>query len=190
MSSDTTTTRLLRALTVIAPPSGWVERAVTRYERTHAMDATTSYATHSPVIPYHVASFDAYMSDAAAYDSLDAAGPRADARCARRAAARIVGCSILFDGADAATAEQAEKVIARALLIARDREPDVGGAIDAAFRSMRDNCGPAEILAQMTDATMRREAMGLPVVEWHAALDVLRAIVDPATAPWVSEIGK
>jgi len=154
------------------------------------MNSATSYATSTPVIPYHVASFDAYLADAAAYDSLAAAGPRADARCARHAAARIVGCSILFDGADAATAEQAEKVIARALLIARDREPDVGGALDAAFRSMRENRGPAEILAQMTDATMRREAMGLPVVEWHAALDVLRAIVNPATAPWVSEIGQ
>jgi len=50
MSSDTTTARLLATLDVITPPSGWVDRAVTRYERTHAMDTNTDIVNPSHAV--------------------------------------------------------------------------------------------------------------------------------------------
>ena len=182
--SDDITTRIAQ-LTIIDPPSGWVERAVNRFEET-TMNTATDYASPSRLVAYKVHTFAALLRDAEVYDALDAPGPRADARAARLGAARIVGTAILFDGADAVTCEQAEEVISRALIVARDREPDDGAWIAAMFAQMRRNCGTAEIAATMTEAISVRESYGLPCVEWRAALDVMRAILDPGAVPWVA----
>lgn len=184
--SDDITTRIAQ-LTIIAPPSGWVERAVSRFDQETAMNTATDYANPTRLVAYKVHTFDALLRDAEVYDALEAPGPRADARAARLGAARIVGTAILFDGADAVTCEQAEEVISRALIVARDREPDDGAWIAAMFAQMRDNRGTAEIAATMIEAIAVRESYGLPCVEWRAALDVMRAILDPGATPWVSE---
>ena len=182
--SDDITTRIAQ-LTIIDPPSGWVERAVNRFEE-NTMNTATEYASPSHLVAYKVHTFDALLRDAEAYDALEAPGPRADARAARLGAARIVGTSIRFDGAEAVTAEQAEEVIGRALLVARNREPDDGAWMAAMFAQMRDNHGTAEIAATMIEAIAVRESYGLPCVEWRAALDVMRTILDPGAAPWVA----
>lgn len=58
------------------------------------------------------------------------------------------------------------------------------------FAQMHNNRGTAEIAAKMTEAIAVREGRGLPCVEWRAraraALDVMRAVLDPSTAPWVT----
>jgi hypothetical protein len=184
--TDDPIARLIAGLTIIAPPDGWVARATDRHERTTTMNTATDYANPTRLVAHEVNTFAQLMSDAAAYDAIGTPGPRADARLARLGAARITGSAILFGGADASTSEQAERVIARALLIARDREPDHGGALDAMFAQLRDNRGADEIAAKMAEAIGHREALGLPVVEWRAALDVMRAVIDPSTAPWVA----
>ena len=184
--TDDPIARLIAGLDVIAPPDGWVARATDRHERTMTMNTATDYASPSHLVAYKVHAFAALLRDAEAYDALEAPGPRADARAARLGAARIVGTSIRFDGAEAVTAEQAEEVIGRALLVARNREPDDGAWMAAMFAQMRDNHGTAEIAATMIEAIAVRESYGLPCVEWRAALDVMRTILDPGAAPWVA----